>query len=103
MLALPDGRVKSAAGLAVGLRAVGGCHQFQVVQRRADQVLVRIVPDRTWTAGHPGRVTALVREHFEHPVQVDVVTVDRLELPRGGKVLAFVTEIESPRSTADPH
>ena len=103
MLRLPDGRVKHSAGLAIGLRAVGGCHQFQVVQRRVDHLLVRIVPDRTWTAEHPARVTALMREHFEAPIRVEVATVEHLERPPGGKLLAFITELEPTAGAADRH
>jgi phenylacetate-CoA ligase len=94
MLRLPDGRVKTSVVLSVGLRQVGGFRQFQVVQRAPDHLIVRLVPDPTWTPHHSDRVVALVHEEFGAPVRVEVTVLDRLAPTRGGKILDFVTETE---------
>lgn len=92
MLRLPDGRARSSSDLVDGLRNIGGAHQFQVVQRAPDDVLVRIVPDRSWSPAHADRIVALARAHLEAPVRVEVALLDRLPVPPGGKILDVLAE-----------
>ncbi|MFN4259682.1 MAG: phenylacetate--CoA ligase family protein [Gemmataceae bacterium] len=94
MLRLPGGRRKIITGLYLGLRQIGGCHQFQIVQRAEDHVIVRLVPDQTWSADHPTRIRALVREHCETPMRVDVDLLERIELPRSGKLKIALIEMD---------
>jgi phenylacetate-CoA ligase len=98
ILRLPDGRVKHSSALTIGLWRAGGFHQFQVCQRQLDHVIVRVIPDRTWTSEHPSRIEAAVHEFFEGPLRVDVETLDHFELPRSGKLLAVVNELETRKS-----
>jgi phenylacetate-CoA ligase len=97
LLHLPDGRRKIVSRLYLQLRAVGGSLQFQIVQKAVDHVLVRVVPDRTWTPDHAALVRQRVQEHLEAPVRVDVVTQERLELPPSGKLKIAVIEIDETR------
>jgi len=99
VLQLAGGRVKNLAGLAIGMRKIGGFHQFQIVQRAIDAFTIRCVPDRSWTADHASRISRLVNEFCDSPVSVDVACLDRLELPPGGKLRDFVCEVEA----ASPH
>jgi phenylacetate-CoA ligase len=101
VLQLPDGRVKHSSALTIGLWRAGGFHQFQVVQRARDHVVVRVIPDHSWTAEHPSRITGAVHEFFEAQVRVEVDAVDRFELPPSGKLLAVVSELEKPSSLPD--
>jgi phenylacetate-CoA ligase len=97
---LPDGRQKISTALVVGLRGIGGTHQFQIVQRAADHVTVRVVSSREWSDEHGPRITRLMHEYFEHPVRVDVELLPRFDLPRGGKLRVVETELQpasSPR------
>jgi phenylacetate-CoA ligase len=94
VLQLPDGRVKHSSALTIGLWRAGGFHQFQVCQRERDYVVVRLVPDRTWTEEHASRVTRAVHDFFEAPVRVQLELSERFELPRSGKLLAVVSELE---------
>jgi phenylacetate-CoA ligase len=98
ILELPDGQVKHSSALTIGLWRAGGFHQFQVIQQARDQVLVRVVPDRTWTTEHPPRITQAIREFFEAPVRVEVETLERFELPPSGKLRAVVSELAAPSS-----
>jgi hypothetical protein len=43
MLQLPGGRAKTSSDLVYGLPKVGGTHQFQIVQRAVDHVVVAAV------------------------------------------------------------
>ena len=83
---LPGGRRKDSGFLVRQLRKLGGYRQHQIVQRALDHVLVRLVPSRDWTARHAARVVQWVQEYFEAPVRVEVETVERLPMTRGGKI-----------------
>jgi phenylacetate-CoA ligase len=94
LLILPDGRRKSSMGITLGIRKVGGCRQFQIVQRAHGHVVLRVVPDRTWQPDLAGRMRQVVEEEFETPIRVDVEEKDYLERPPGGKLRVVVIEIE---------
>ncbi len=98
---LPNGLYKFPTALLHGLWKVAGFHQYQVIQRAVDHVVVCQVPDRSWTAEHPGRIKQIVQEFFEAPIRVEVQTEDFLELPAGGKLVDVVSELES--GPASPH
>jgi phenylacetate-coenzyme A ligase PaaK-like adenylate-forming protein len=94
LLYLPDGRRKIATGVTMEFRKVGGYHQLQFVQRAADHVILRLVPDRNWTPDHAERLRRTVRQEFGAPIRVDVETKDCLERSPGGKLKRFVIEME---------
>lgn len=94
-LFLPDGRRKSSMGITIGLRQVGGCHQFQFLQREVDRVILRVVPDQTWTADHAERMRAVVRRELESAVHVEVAEQPFLERPPGGKLKMVIVELET--------
>ena len=90
---LADGRRKDSGFLVRHLRRLGGYHQHQIVQRAVDHVIVRLVPDRSWTADHPAQVVQGVRDYFEAPIRVDVETPERLEITPAGKLHDVICEI----------
>jgi len=90
---LPDGRRKNSSKLSMGMRRIGGVHQFQIIQRALDRVSVGIVPSPAWSEEHAQKVRALFNEFFESPVQVDLLLEDRLKLSSGGKHKELVTEL----------
>jgi phenylacetate-CoA ligase len=92
MLDLPAGGSRSSSDLMTGLREVGGFHQFQVIVRRSGDLLVRVVPDRSWTERHPARMAAVAAEHLGGTVDLRVVLLDQLPLPPSGKLLDIVKE-----------
>ena len=98
LLHLPNGHRKSILGILLGIRKVGGVHQFQIVQRAVDHVILRVVPDRTWkTDDHARRMRQMVHEECEMPIRVDVEEKARLELPPGGKLKIAIVEVEENR------
>lgn len=91
---LPDGRRKDSGYLVRNLRKLGGYHQHQIVQRSADHVIVRLVPDQSWTSEHAPRIVRWVQEYFEAPVRVEVLPVTSLELSAAGKLREIINELE---------
>lgn len=94
---LPNGRRKCASQLNQAAMLLGGVRQRQFIQQSLDRILVRVVPAQDWTADHPTRIRQFVHEFFESPVDVDVQLFDQLDRPAGGKLLAFINELERPR------
>jgi len=94
LMHLPDGRRKAISGLYLEIRRVGGAHQFQIIQRAVDHVIVRVVPDGSWSADHAERMRKAVREEFAAPIRVDVEEKDRLEPTSGGKLKIAVIEMD---------
>ena len=92
MLELPNGSQRSSADLVSALHTVGGCHQFQVVVRARDSVLIRIVPNRSWTRDSVEQVRQAVREHLDPALEIDVVELARLPLPASGKLMDVIRD-----------
>jgi phenylacetate-CoA ligase len=93
-LRLADGRLKSSIGIVVGLRQVGGVHQFQMIQQSVGHAIVRVVPNRTWTLSHADRMIQVLHHEFESPIRVDVEEKLFIERPAGGKLRIIVVEEE---------
>jgi phenylacetate-CoA ligase len=91
---LPDGRRKDSGYLVRNLRQLGGYHQHQIVQRAADHIIVRLVPDQSWTPEHIPRIVQWVQDYFETPMRVDVLTVPSIELSASGKLREIINELE---------
>ena len=80
-LHLPDGRRKSSMGITLGVRKVGGCRQFQIVQRATDHVVIRVVPTaRGMPIGR--RYQGSGPAEFGSPIRVDVEEKAFLERPQ---------------------
>lgn len=94
LMRLPNGGRKSVMGIVMGARQVGGLHQFQIIQRAADHMIVRVVPNRTWSDDHAERMRRMVHAELEAPVRVDVELKTTLERPVGGKLKIAIIEIE---------
>lgn len=91
MLWLPDGSRRISTGLILGVRQVGGLRQFQIVQRRDGSILVRVVPDSSWTSGNEAKVVDLVRGEIGRSDTV-VEKLSVLERTGGGKLKIVVVE-----------
>jgi phenylacetate-CoA ligase len=90
---LPDGRRKDSGFLVRNLRKLGGYRQHQIIQRAADHIIVRLVPDQNWTSDHPARIVQWVQEYLEAPIRVDVETPQRLEISPAGKLNDVIRDI----------
>jgi phenylacetate-CoA ligase len=97
-LHLSDGGRKSSIGITLGLRQVGGVHQFQIVQRAVEHVVLRVVPDKSWTPQHAERMRECVQFEFGSPIRVDVEEHKFLERPAGGKLKIVVVELDKPQN-----
>jgi phenylacetate-CoA ligase len=91
---LPDGRRKDSGFLVRQLRKLGAYHQHQIIQQRIDHLLVRLIPNRTWTEEHTAQVVHWVQEYFEAPIDVEVQVVDRLEMTEAGKVRDVLVQVD---------
>lgn len=94
LLHLAGNRRKPVIGMILGARQVGGVHQFQIIQRSADHIIVRVVPDRSWSDGHAERMRTMVQTEMETPVRVDVEVKSKLERPAGGKLRIAIIEMD---------
>jgi phenylacetate-CoA ligase len=94
MLRLPNGHLKSSTGLTMPLNFIGGFRQFQLIQKSADHLLVRLAFDNSWCGDYADRVRQLVHDFFEAPIRVDIEALDRLELPPSGKLQSVIVEPE---------
>jgi len=93
MFCLAGNRRKHSSGLVHAISGVGNHYQHQAEQVALDQVVVRIVPGKLWTAGHSDRLRHAVQEFFESPIRVDLEIIDRLDLPRSGKLQSMICEL----------
>lgn len=91
-LVLDGDRRKSSIGLTLGLRQVGGVHQFQCIQKAVGHVVLRVVPDRTWTEDTEQMMRDCVWSELKADVQVDIEKHDFLERGAGGKLKIVVVE-----------
>ncbi len=94
LLRLAGGRRLAVTGLYLEIRKLGGCRQFQIVQRAEDHVLVRVVPDGAWGADHPERLRQVVRAETAPSTRVEVEVRERIEPSPGGKVRIALVETE---------
>ena len=94
LMHLPGGGRKSVLGIILGVRRVGGVHQFQFIQRKADHAVLRVVPDRTWQPDFVERMQRVIQDEFEASIRVDVEVKDCLERPRGGKLNIAIIEMK---------
>lgn len=90
---LPNGNRKNSSRLSLGMRKIGGFHQFQIIQRAIDEVSVGIVPTPVWGDEHTREVQTLCNDFFEAPVRVAIEIKERLKLANGGKHRELVTEL----------
>ena len=93
MFRLAGNRLKHSSGLVHAISGIGGHYQHQAVQTALDGVIVRVVPNRSWTADHSHRLCQAVQEFFEAPIRVDLEIKERLELPRSGKLQSMISEV----------
>ena len=91
---LPDGGRKSSQGITLRIRQVGGAHQFQIIQKAADLVHLRVVPSRAWNPATADRMMRVVKDELGPSVRVDVEELEELERPGGGKLRIVINELE---------
>ncbi len=78
-----------------------GVEQYQVVQTAADRVQLRLVPDERFTDATAEGFRHWVRSFVGDEIDLDVVTVDRIEPGPGGK-RRFVIRMDQEAGGAQP-
>jgi phenylacetate-CoA ligase len=93
-LRLPDGRsefpylgehgqIHAASGVVV--------RQFQFVQRSVEEVEVKLVTDRAFTAEEADKVRRLVQSNLGHPFRITLTRCEEIPKGPGGKLEEFVS------------
>jgi phenylacetate-CoA ligase len=95
-LRLPDGRSEFPyLGEHGQIHAETGVtvRQFQVIQRSVEEIEMRLVTDRPFTAGETERVVRLAQKNLGHPFRIVITLWD--DIPKGarGKFEEFVSEV----------
>ena len=70
-----------------------GVAQMQIVQRRPDRILVRLVPGADWEEGIRDRLTAVFREALGADMDVRYELVDAIPRERNGKYRFSICEL----------
>lgn len=94
MLFLANNRRKVSTGIMLGIRQIGGIHQFQVIQHSIDSFTLRVVPNHEWTEGHGRKMIQCIQEEMEASVHVDIKESAVIERPNG-KLKIIVVEPET--------
>jgi phenylacetate-CoA ligase len=103
MLQTPDGRKIPGEFFPHLLKDFPAVRRFQVVQRRADQVELRVVLSGDWTEADRSTLDQEMHKVLGAAVQFHVVAVDDIPLTRAGKLRVVISLADSDRSaTSDP-
>ncbi|HVT89775.1 MAG TPA: AMP-binding protein [Tepidisphaeraceae bacterium] len=94
MLYLANSRRKICSGLLRGARLAGGLLQFQIIQKAVDQVVVRVVPDKTWSNENADKMRQVMWDEFEWKIPVKIEVVPRIPPGPGGKVRLIAVEVK---------
>lgn len=94
MLFLANNRRKVSTGVMLGIRQIGGVHQFQVIQHNVNNFTLKVVPNHEWTDKHSQKMIQCIQNEVEALVHVDVKKYASLERPNG-KLKIIVVEPEN--------
>jgi phenylacetate-CoA ligase len=92
MLYLINGDRKVSTGLMLGMRQIGGVHQFQITQKSPDRFVVKVIPDSSWTDEHALRIARYIREEVSSDVTVDIEKLAVIDRPNGKLKIIVVEE-----------
>jgi phenylacetate-CoA ligase len=95
MFYLSDRRRRSSMGITMRVRKIGGARQFQIIQRAPGHVVIRVVPDQTWTPDHAQRMRAVVHDELDAATRVDIEQKAFLERSPGGKLKIVTLDMET--------
>ena len=95
MLVLPSGdRLWPSSPVDVFL-AVAPIRQYQIIQRRPDEIEVKLVTDKALAAEQEKRLGAALNKHFGHRFTYSFTYVDHIPRSASGKFEDFRVELES--------
>lgn len=91
MLYLRNGTRKASTGIMLGLRQIGGVHQFQVIQKSTDNFIVNVVPNKEWTNDKGHAIIKCIQNEVESDVHVELRSYKHLDRANG-KLKIIVVE-----------
>jgi phenylacetate-CoA ligase len=68
---------------------------FQIVQRSVEEVEVRLVTEREFTADETDRISRLFQGNFGHPFRITITYWSEIPKSARGKFEEFVSEVDS--------
>lgn len=97
-LRMPDGRSEfphlGEHGQIAGATGVK-VRQFQFIQRSPEEIEVKLVTERAFSAEESDRVRRLVQRNLGHPFRIKITHCDEIPKGPGGKLEEFVSEVGS--------
>ncbi len=92
-LRLEDGRLLPGEYIVYVFLAVTGVKQYQIVQRKMDRLLVRLVPDTDYDASVQDGIRDGIRKLAGDGVRIEFETVDAIALTASGKRRVTICEL----------
>lgn len=77
------------------MKDIPGISQFQVIQKRLDQVIIRVVPSVEFSEGARTRLDEVVRKYLGDGMALVIECVDDIPLSPSGKRRVTISEIEA--------
>jgi phenylacetate-CoA ligase len=93
MLKLRNGKKKQSTALDRSILGLGGLHQYQLIQKAVDRVVVKMVPNKSYTPDLPQKLFRVIQDFFESPMDVNLELRHSLEIPPNGKLLCIISEV----------
>lgn len=93
LITFPNGNAVGGTFWTLLLKSEKGIAYFQVIQKRADMVLITIVPDKDY---HPAVVETLRRRIWDYAgekLKIEFSLVEKIPLTPGGKTRYVISEI----------
>lgn len=75
------------------MKDIPGVEQFQVIQKRLDQVLVRVVPGPAFGAAEEGRLRDVIQRHLGNGMQLTIERTADIPMTDSGKRRVTISEI----------
>lgn len=93
MFYLRNGKRKVSTGVMLGIRQIGGVHQFQVIQKNKDKFILNVVCNSEWDADRCNSMIKCIQNEVESDVEVEVRSYKYLDRANG-KLKIIVVEGE---------
>jgi len=74
---------------------IKGVRQYQVIQRKIDDFVLRIATDKSFTESDLTPILDTIRDKFGHDATVDIDFVESIPFTKGGKYKLVVSEVKN--------
>ena len=92
---LTDRTGKKIHGLVVAhtIAKVQGLKQFQIVQTKADELVISIVKNALYTEADDARIVQSLEKYFSNPMRIRLVPTQRIEAAASGKHRFIINQV----------